>query len=263
MKLIILAAGKGERLLPLTRNTPKPLLDMGNGCTLLEEQIQNVEASGVIDEVVLVIGYLAEQVEAKLKHYQSRGFKLRTIFNPFYEVSNNLMSLWLARQVFAEDDAMITNGDNIFSAEVFRGFARDNGEGIFLAVCDKTSFDDDDMKVTIADGAIARVSKKIPAVEAQAESPGLSMVRGRRARSLFLDNLEVLARNRETIGRFWLETFNSLYDRGVSIRPWKFVSENNWQEVDFHVDLAKARELLGRIASRVPRSKSMPPQGAR
>ena len=42
MRLIILAAGKGERLMPLTRNTPKPLLDLGNGNTLIEEQMLRV-----------------------------------------------------------------------------------------------------------------------------------------------------------------------------------------------------------------------------
>lgn len=98
MKLIILAAGKGERLLPLTRNTPKPLLDMGNGYTLLEEQMRAAQASGVVAETVLVVGYLASQVEAKLDYHRDQGLCVRTVYNPFYEVSNNLMSLWLTRR---------------------------------------------------------------------------------------------------------------------------------------------------------------------
>ena len=66
MKMIILAAGRGERLMPLTQNTPKPLIDMGNGNTLLEEQMISINESGAIDEIVLVIGYLGEQIEAKI-----------------------------------------------------------------------------------------------------------------------------------------------------------------------------------------------------
>ncbi len=66
MKLIILADGKGERLMPLICNTPKPLLDLGKGNTLLEQEIASVRDSGAIDEIVLVIGYLAEQCPVAL-----------------------------------------------------------------------------------------------------------------------------------------------------------------------------------------------------
>ena len=98
MKLIILAAGKGERLWPLTKNTPKPLLDLGNGNTLLEEQLERVQSSGVIDEVVLVTGYLSEQIEAKLRTMMATApIRIKTLYNPFYDVANNLASLWLAR----------------------------------------------------------------------------------------------------------------------------------------------------------------------
>ena len=79
MKIIILAAGRGERLMPLTQNTPKPLIDMGNGNTLLEEQLMSIRESGVIKEVVLVVGYLAEQIEAKMRAYKDKGFQVSTI----------------------------------------------------------------------------------------------------------------------------------------------------------------------------------------
>ena len=67
MRIIILAAGKGTRAMPLTRNTPKSLLDIGNGVTLLEKQLEDIQKSKVIDEIVLIIGHLAEQIEAKIK----------------------------------------------------------------------------------------------------------------------------------------------------------------------------------------------------
>jgi choline kinase len=252
VKIIILAAGRGERLMPLTRNTPKPLLDMGNGNTLLEEQIQSIGESGVIDEIVLVIGYLADQVEAKMKLYRSKGVKIRTVFNPFYQVSNNLMSLWLAKQVLGEDDVMITNGDNIFAADVFRTMADESGDGITLAVCPKTEFSYDDMKVTLLDGQIVRVSKETDGAEAQAESPGLALVRGPRARHVFHEHLESLAREDENIGRFWLETFNHLAHAGVAVKPWVFDSTDRWQEVDFHLDVGKAKTLLTRKIAVMP-----------
>lgn len=243
MKIIILAAGRGERLMPLTQNTPKPLIDMGNGNTLLEEQMMSIQESEVIDEVVLVVGYLAEQIEAKMKAYHDRGFHISTLYNPFWKVSNNLLSLWLARHVIANHDVMITNGDNIFSPSVFSGLA-EQSEGIWLGTCRKTNFDSDDMKVKLIDGFVASVSKQTPGEEALAESPGLVMVRGARARQLFVEQLEGTVRDDDNNNRFWLEVFNRMWTKGVHVRPWMFESAGNWQEIDFHVDVGLMRDLL-------------------
>jgi choline kinase len=243
MKIIILAAGKGERLMPLTRNTPKSLLDMGNGNTLLEEQIMSIKDSGVIDEIVLVIGYLAEQIEAKIKIHIHNGIKINTIFNPFYGVSNNLMSMWLAKSEM-DSDFMINNGDNLFTPDVFREMVQTNGAGIFLSLNKKNDYDDDDMKVMLQNGLISKVSKKISKNEAQAESPGLALIKTERFRNLFKENLEVLARNKKYINSFWLEAFNLLYERGIPVHPWIFDGSTKWHEVDFHADVTKMKELL-------------------
>lgn len=243
MKIIILAAGRGERLMPLTQNTPKPLIDIGNGNTLLEEQILSLKEANVVDEIVLVIGYLAEQIEAKIKLYRDNGLHISTIYNPSWKVSNNLLSLWLARQVIAENDVMITNGDNIFSSTVFSGLAKQNA-GIWLSVCPKETFDPDDMKVKLVDGFVSVVSKTISTEDCIVESPGLVMVRGENARQIFVEQLEGVVREDDNINRFWLEVFNRMGKKGVLVRPWSFESKNNWQEIDFHGDVKLMRQLL-------------------
>lgn len=243
MKIIILAAGKGERLMPLTRNTPKSLLDMGNGKTLLEEQIDRIQKSGIIDEIVLVIGYLAEQIEAKINTHLNRKLKIKTIYNPFYDMSNNLASLWLAKHEM-DTDFMITNGDNIFSHDVFRDFVKDNKNGIFLSVSGKEKYDEEDMKVIIENDIVVRVSKLIDRKKCNAESPGLVLVQSPKAVKLFKENLELLIRDKANINRFWLETFNFMHDRGIPVHPWEFNGETKWQEVDIHLDINKAKALL-------------------
>jgi choline kinase len=243
MRIIILAAGKGERLMPLTRNTPKPLLDLGNGATLLEEQIASTHEAGGIDEIVLVLGYLAEQIEAKIQLYQTNGIRIRTVYNPFYEVSNNLMSLWFAHHEMT-GDFLVTNGDNLFAPEVFRRLIAENGDGITLAVSRKDRFGYDDMKVSLDDGLVARVSKQIEPDAIDAESPGLALVRGQRACTVFCSQLEALARRREFMSGFWLEVFGQLFHCGVPVRPWYFDGATLWQEVDFHADVEKLRGSL-------------------
>ena len=68
MRAIILAAGKGERLMPLTNNTPKSLLELANGTSVLESQLLSIHEAG-IREVAIVKGYLTEQIEPKIKKY--------------------------------------------------------------------------------------------------------------------------------------------------------------------------------------------------
>jgi len=243
MKIIVLAAGMGERLMPLTKATPKSLLDMGTGRTLLEEQLTRMETSGVIDECILVVGYLAEQIENVLSTSSQSAINVRTIFNPFFSVSNNLASLWLAKNEMS-DDFLITNGDCIFPAEIYRDFVDQSGSGITLCVNKKKSYDDDDMKVTLGDDLIQKVSKQIGLANTNAESPGLSLVRGQTARDHFVGHLESLLRQPEMLNRFWLEVFNSLIDEGQSVQPWVFPPGTKWQEVDFHLDLATIRSVL-------------------
>lgn len=243
MKIIVLAAGMGERLMPLTKATPKSLLDMGTGRTLLEEQLIRMESSGVIDECVLVVGYLAEQIEDALRAYPTSTIKIRTIFNPFFSVSNNLASLWLAKGEMSED-FLITNGDCIFPAEVYRDSVDQSKSGIALCVNKKESYDEDDMKVTLSDDLIKQVSKQIAVDETDAESPGLSIVRGQSAREQFVRHLESLLRQPEMLSRFWLEVFNSLINEGQSVQPWTFPPGTKWQEVDFHLDLDTVRSVL-------------------
>lgn len=242
MKLIILAAGKGTRLMPLTRNTPKSLLALKDGRSLLETQIDGVAESGVIDEVVLVIGYRAEQIEAKMKIYEHAKVRVSTIYNPFFEISNNLLSLWLALSAM-DGDFMVTNGDNIFSPETFRGLAENTGDGIHLTVTDIEEFNEDDMKVIMKDGKVARVSKDIKGGEESGESVGLAKISGESFINVYRDCLNALVRNPENINRFWLETFNYLSQRAVQAVPYR-IERKDWFEFDIHLDLNTALDLM-------------------
>jgi len=254
MKLIILSSGTGRRLMPLTANTPKSLIDLGNGKTLLETVLNNVKDSKAIDEVVIVIGYCADQVEAKIKKYKNDGMKITTIYNPFYEVSNNLMTLWMAKHEM-NDDFMITNGDNILQPEVFAGIAK-HKNGVFLTTSKRESYRTDDMKVIIEDGAIEQVSKSIANEKADAESVGLTLISGEKYRQTFKQNLEELARDPAYINKFWLEVFNRMINKGVRIIPFEIDGAKMWVEIDFHGDLNEViRKLIASKLQRLPKDK--------
>lgn len=242
MKIMILAAGSGTRLMPLTKNTPKSLLLLQNGRTILETQLERIEKSGVIDEVVISIGYRGEQIEAKLEGYDGK-IKVKTVFNPFYDVSNNLHSLWLTKSEM-DDDFIITNGDNLFDADVYEDLVKKTGPGIYLTINTKKDFDDDDMKVTIQRGKVRAVSKKLERSKTHAESVGLVKVSGEKYREAFKKTMEKLARNKNYLNCFWLEIFNELNKNCIDVEPFE-IDGSKWREIDVHPDFERVVKQLG------------------
>jgi choline kinase len=214
--------------------------------------VLGMRQSGAIDEIVFVVGYQAAKVEARIHAWPGRP-RLRTRFNPFFAVSNNLMSLWISRDEMA-DDFVVTNGDNLFTPSVYRRMLEDCGNGIFLALKPKRQFDADDMRARVVRGGIAAVSKTLPSRQCRAESPGLVLVRGAAARAEFVSTLDALAHDPENIGRFWLEVFNAMARNGHPAEPWYFTGADAWQEIDFHADVDTAQSLLRSKLARLRRS---------
>lgn len=120
MKAIILAAGLGKRLHPLTAKRPKCLVDFG-GEVILDRQIDTMLAVGV-DEFVIVVGYEAEQVKvhcANKLSYQCARAAVRFVENSEYDKTNSLYSLFMAQHEL-EGDVFLLNCDIVFHEEIAR-----------------------------------------------------------------------------------------------------------------------------------------------
>jgi len=239
MKIIILAAGKGERLLPLTQNTPKPLLDLGNGKTILETQLDAIGECG-LQNVILILGYLAEQVEAKVKKY--KDFQIIAVYNPFFEVSNNLASLWMAKHEM-DDEFIVVNGDDIFHPRVLDGLLKAPREKEICMVIDrKRKYLREDMKVTTRRNRVYAVSKKIDLKKANGESIGMIRFLENGAKRM-RETLEEMMREGIGLNVFWLEALQRLMDEGFPVY-YHTIPAKDWAEIDFHPELEEARENL-------------------
>ena len=95
MRAVILSAGQGSRLLPLTEGRPKCLLPLGPR-TLLEWQIWALTQNG-IDDIAVVTGYHAPDVASLLNNLAGANLSIRTVYNPFFKLADNLASCWMAR----------------------------------------------------------------------------------------------------------------------------------------------------------------------
>lgn len=104
-RAIIMAAGKGIRLQPVTFSIPKPLVNV-NGVRMIDTVIQGLYENG-ITEIYVVVGYLKEQFDCLKKEYPG----VTLINNPFYESCNNISSLYVARNYI--ENSIILDGDQI------------------------------------------------------------------------------------------------------------------------------------------------------
>ena len=157
MKAVILSAGQGKRLLPLTANIPKCALWI-QGQTLLEWQLQRLAECG-IDRVTVVVGFGAELVES-LCAVRHQSHQIRTVYNPFFPITDNLVSCWVARADMTEDFVLL-NGDTLFEAEVLRQLLGAPSQPVLLATDHKSIYDADDMKVTLDGTKLIKVGKDL------------------------------------------------------------------------------------------------------
>ena len=118
MRAVVLSAGQGRRLLPLTAAVPKCLLPVDGDRSMLEVQLRGL-ARGGITRATVVTGFAAARVERFLAETPIPGLTVDTLFNPFYSLSDNLATCWLAREVMSED-FLLLNGDTLFEHRLLR-----------------------------------------------------------------------------------------------------------------------------------------------
>ena len=236
MKAIILSAGQGSRLGHLVDGRPKCLIEF-NGRTLLDRQLDTLEASGV-HEVVVVTGFHDELVNEAIAR-RTGGPNVRTIFNPFYKVADNTGSLYMAREEL-RGECLVWNGDTLVSKALMAKVVGNNRSGICVTIDRKDGYDDDDMKVVAADdGRLRAIGKRI-SEGVNAESIGLLAFRSGGAEQ-FREAIERAMRTSEGTTIWYLRVIHHLAQNG---EVWTLdINGNEWGEVDFPPDVEAAQRL--------------------
>lgn len=242
MKAIVLAAGKGERLYPLTRNMPKSLIHIGNGITILESQV-NVFAECGISELYYVCGYKVEQIEARIKGLGLKNIKI--IYNPFFDISNNLVSAWMARNEMA-NDFILVNGDNIFKPRVVQTLLMSN-KPISMVISKKDNYDEEDMKVICKDDTVVIIGKDVPMDKASGESIGMIRFSGLGV-DKFRMKLDEMVREKDDHSKFYLAAIQNIINDGFGVHYSECLSED-WAEIDFHPDIQLLKDRISNYQS--------------
>jgi len=238
-KAVILSAGKGSRLLPLTADRPKCLIDL-SGRSLLDWQLDVLQAGGISD-IVIVTGFRDHLVDERA----ARRSGVRTLFNPFYHVADNLGTCWMMRGEMTED-FIIINGDTIVSSEIVKRLLAGARRPITVTIDEKDDYDSDDMKVERHGDCLVAIGKTLTPEQTDAESIGMLAFQGE-GTQMFSDQIDAMMRTSAGTKNWYLKAIDALAPTGkvgtVSIKGLE------WQEVDFPPDLEAATAMTTKWAS--------------
>jgi choline kinase len=219
---------------------PKCLLPVDGERPALEVQLRALVACG-ITEARVAVGFQAEKVEAFLETRPVPGINVETIYNPFFDCSDNLVSAWLTRPEM-NGDFLLMNGDTLFEPSVLQRLLSARMAPVTLVINGKDEYDSDDMKVSMsADGRLRAVSKTLSLDVVSGESIGLMRFTGQGV-AAFKSALDRNVRTQHGIKAYYL----SVIDQLTREIPVETVSMTGlwWHEMDSPEDLAQVRSDL-------------------
>ena len=237
MRAIVLSAGQGKRLLPLTATRPKCLLDVGDNQSVLDVQLGALARCG-IEHTTVLVGFGADHVDHDLAVARFGKMEVSTLYNPFYAITDNLATCWIARSAMV-DDFLLLNGDTLFEDDLLRQVLEAPEAPITVTIDRKPEYDADDMKVTLdADRRLAAIGKRLPLHTVDGESIGMLRFQGSGVQT-YTDALDFAMRQPESLSNWYLSVVNALAQKiavqTVSIEGlW-------WAEIDSPEDLAAVR----------------------
>jgi choline kinase len=239
---MVLAAGAGRRLQPLTDDLPKTLLPVDGDRTILDIALANLKHVG-LDDVVIVTGFAAHRIDDLKSDLERRhGVRLELVFNPKAEEWNNAYSLWCAREALSEG-VVLVNGDTVHPASVEERVLDARGPDLVLAVDDQKTLGEEEMKVHLtSDGFMDRINKALDPATAQGEYIGVTLIEPAAAAPL-TEALEATWRRDPDL--YYEDGYQELADRGGRVGSAS-IGAVEWVEVDDHADLARAREVACR-----------------
>lgn len=237
---VLLCAGIGSRLRPLTDDRPKCLVDVGpdggSGETILGRAVRLLVDAGV-REIVCATGYREDAVRRALA-----GAPVPVSYcpNPAYDRTQNSVSLLLCREAIAGRAFYKLDGDVLFHPDILARLARSDA-ALAVAVERRADLGDEEMKVLAEGTRIRAFGKKLDPRSSAGESIGIERVGASMVSSLF----DALSRARDA-GRtelYYEDVYGELVAGGLDAELVD-VTDLAWTEIDTPDDLARARALV-------------------
>lgn len=246
MKALIIGAGQGKRLLPLTETTPKALINIG-GKTLFEWQVDALVECDV-SQVVFIAGFNIEAVRQEAERLARKfgRMSIRIVHNPFHAIADNLATCWTARAEMT-GDFLLLNSDTLFSAPVLRKLLANEKSDISLAIDHKDRYDADDMKVELDGSRLVDIGKTLEENRVSGESIGMLKFLGD-GPSRFVAALEAAMENDAALRQWYLSVISVV--AGTTRVETVDIHGLDWCEIDYPHDLGIARKMIAQWQTR-------------
>lgn len=236
-KALILAAGLGTRLAPITDNKPKSLVPV-NGKPIVIKQIENLKANG-IEDITIISGYKADVLE---KAVHERWPEINIIKSEDYAVTNNMYSAYLGiKSMFPEGGIKpfyMMNADVFFDSSVIAALERDDRYN--LIAVDIGRYIEESMKVIEEGGRLTAISKQIAPKEALGCSIDVYKFGSDGGKAFYNRCVEYIEKKKQL--KKWSEVALNDALKDVIFRSSPL--EGRWLEIDDHEDLAAAEALF-------------------
>jgi choline kinase len=235
MKAVILAAGQGTRIRAVHGERPKCLIKVDH-TTILDHQIDALLRAG-IDQIAIVVGYEKQQI---IRHVHGRIGSwtpmITFIENSAFAITNNIYSLWLARDWIGGGGFVCLNADVILDAQILPSAIKTNA---LMSMIVDPEWRDETMKVVISDGRVLRMSKKISKEEFSGTYIGITLF-DQAINARFFAKMEQFV-EAGRVNEFFNVAVQELVDEGLRV-GFTTTAGAAWAEIDDPLDLDFAQQ---------------------
>jgi len=243
MKAIILAAGVGSRIRPMTNNCPKSLLQIG-GYTILERMISHIQHCGIKD-IIFVLGYLQEQIK---EHVKTKFPELNVHFvtNNHYAETNTGFSLMLAKDLIKDSVFLKFDADIVFEKAILKKLIECKHANC-LCIDRNINLDAEEIKVIINDqNRVLKASKTVDPKVAAGESIGIEKIDSATAKLLFSE-LKIMMEDKKNHQAYYECAYNRLIEKNIPFHALD-ISGLKWTEIDIKDDFIMAEKIFNEKA---------------
>ncbi len=233
MTYIILSAGKGAKLQPLTLNHPKSLYKLDDKTTILQRLVRMIRKFDAEAEIVVVVGYMYKQIQRELE-----DDNVKFVHNPFYSNTSSMGSLWFAKDYLQRENVTIINGDIVTSDSLLQDVVCQHTD-YPCVLLDTTHRDANKYNVQVQGDMVCVMSKNLTDyIGNYASVTKLDAVSAR----FLLEQLNQMV-NDEMYNLFYEDALVQMIFQKNFELYYKDIKEYKWTEVDCVDDLLKARQI--------------------
>lgn len=235
MRAFLLAAGKGSRISKNIPNIPKCTLDVG-GQPLIRKTVEMLVKNSI--DVTVIVGYRYKEIVRVLE-----GCPVHIVYNPFYDVTNSIGSLWMAQShgLFdGDEDTIIANGDVFWSQEILDFMKAKAVDEKMYMLGDSGRVLDGDYFFGTEDGVLKRYGKELTLEERDCEYVGIAWMSSSFV-PVFLKRLDEMI-DEQSHGKWWEDAIYSISAEHPV--PVKDIAGMFWAEVDFIEDYRRILDYI-------------------